>query len=285
MVALLRAVALCATAAALVAGCAKPPAAVAPKPDRAAVEPGAAKPESASAPHSEGLTVFAGSASKPALEELGELYEAHRGTPVAISFGGSGSVYTQFKNEQYGDVYVPGSDDFMDKAQAEGSIDPASRTILVYLVPAICVAKGNPKGIQDPGDFTKPGLRVVIGETESVCLGAIAKAVFTEAGNWEAVRKCVASYAESCEKVSQNLLLGEADAVIGWDVFAAQNPDKIDAIPLTAKSARPRNIPAAAIRWSKQPAEAKAFIAYLASDEAKAVWRKHGYTVDAPAPN
>jgi len=229
------------------------------------------------------VTVFAGAASKPALVELGPMYEAKTGVKVSITFGGSGAVLTQFSQEQYGDVYIPGSDDFMDKAEKKGAVLPETRTVLVYLVPAICVAKGNPKNIGELKDLAKSDVRVVLGQPKSVCLGDIADDALTQTALKEKVTPRVASYASSCEEVLNQLLLGEADAIIGWDVFARQQPEKVEMIPLPKELARPRNIPASVTKWSKQPEEAKAFIEYLTSAEAQGVFSERGYTVTPPA--
>jgi molybdate transport system substrate-binding protein len=230
----------------------------------------------------EPLAVFAGAASKPALEELAKTYGGQTGTKVDVTFGGSGAVLTQFSQEQYGDIYVPGSDDFMDKAEKKDAVLKDTRTILVYLVPAICVAKGNPKKVKGLDDLARSDVRVVLGQPKSVCLGDIAEGMLTEVGLWSKVKPRVASFASSCEDTLNNLLLGEADAVIGWDVFARQQPEKVEAIALPAKLARPRNIPAATIKWSKQPEQAKAFVDFLASEAAKSVWSRHGYTIEPP---
>ena len=231
------------------------------------------------------LTVFAGAASKPALEPLAAMYEERTGTKVSITFGGSGAVLTQFSQEQYGDLYIPGSDDFMDKAEKKGAVLPETRTVLVYLVPVINVPKGNPKRITSLEGLAGDDLRVVIGDPETVCLGDIGKAMLTQAGVWGKVEPRIVSYATSCEDVLNALLLGEADAVIGWDVFARQHADEVEAIRLPEKLARTRNIPASVIKWSKDPEAAKAFIEFLASDEALKVWTEHGYTVEAPTPS
>jgi len=228
------------------------------------------------------VIVFAGAASKPALAELGAKYEAETGVKVSITFGGSGAVLTQFSQEQYGDVYVPGSDDFMGKAEKKDAV-LSGRTVLVYLVPAICVAKGNPKNVRELKDLARSDVRVVLGQPKSVCLGDIAESILVETGLADKVKPRVASYASSCEEVLNQLVLGEADVVIGWDVFARQQPGKVEMIPLPKELARPRNIPASVIKWSKQPEEAKAFIKYLTSAEAQGVFSKHGYTVTPPS--
>ncbi|HOS93637.1 MAG TPA: molybdate ABC transporter substrate-binding protein [Armatimonadota bacterium] len=236
----------------------------------------------AKAPEAKSITVFAGAAAMAALKELGPMYETKTGIKVDITSGGSGSVMTQFVQEQFGDVYMPGSDDFMDKAEAKDAVLKDTRAILVYLVPAICISKGNPKGIKSLDDLARADLRVVLGEEKAVCLGDIAAAVLKEKGLAEKVQPRVASYASSCEDVLNKLLLGEADVVIGWDSFAKQNPDKVETIPIQAESARVRHIPAAVIKWSTQRDAAKAFIDFLTSPDAMKVWEARGYTTKAP---
>ena len=237
---------------------------------------------SAAAAPRQTLTVFAGAAGKPALQQLAQRYRNRTGIQVDITYGGSGAVLTQFAQEHYGDIYIPGSDDFMDKAEKKGAVLKGSRAVLVYLVPTICVPKGNPRQITKLQDLAQPGLRVVIGRPEAVCLGDISKEMLEQTRLWDKVEPQIASYASSCENVLQTLLLGEADVVIGWDVFARQHPDKVQSIALPAKLARCRNIPAAVIKWSQQPDAAKAFIRFLANAESKRVWAKHGYALQAP---
>jgi molybdate transport system substrate-binding protein len=147
------------------------------------------------------------------------------------------------------------------------------------LVPEIDVAKGNPLKVKSLADLVKPGIRIVVGDPKSVCLGLIAQTALQQKGLWDKAQKQVGTYASNCEDILNNLLLGEADAVIGWDMWPRQHPDKVQGIALPAELARKRNIPAAVIKWSTQPEAAKAFIAFLVSDEGQQVFGKHGYTL------
>lgn len=264
---------------ALLPGCKPSPApeTVSPRPQVSLPAPPAPAQEQVGA-----LTVFAGAASKPALEQLAKVYEAKTGVKVDITFGGSGAVLTQFSQEQYGDVYVPGSDDFMDRAEEKQAVIPETRTVLVYLVPMICVAKSNPHGIEALSDLAQEGLRVVIGDVKAVCLGEIGRKMLESEGLWDKVEPRIISYAGNCEDVLNTLLLGESDAVIGWDAWPRQQPEKVEGIPLPEKIARPRNIPASVIKWSKQRDAAEAFIAFLTGEEAQATFDEHGYTLKPP---
>jgi len=59
------------------------------------------------------------------------------------------------KLSKKGDLYFPGSSDFMELAKKEDLVFPESEKIVVYLVSAINVQKGNPKGIHSLRDLTK----------------------------------------------------------------------------------------------------------------------------------
>jgi molybdate transport system substrate-binding protein len=271
-------VAIAILAAAIVGGCSKPaPTATAP------VAPKAAAPKAeATAPESAKLILFAGTASKPALEELAKTYEQQNGVKVDASYGGSGALLTQITTEHYGDLYIPGSDDFMDKAEAKAAVDKQTRTVMAYLVPTILVAKGNPKKVTGLKDLARADVRVVLAQSKSVCLGDVSEEILQKAKLLDKVKPKVASFASSCEETLNMLLLGEADAIIAWDAYARQQPEKVESVPLPKELVRARNIPGAVITWSKQPEAGKKFLAYLASDEAKAVLKKHGYVVEKP---
>ena len=46
-----------------------------------------------------------------------------------------------------GDIYIPGSPDYMIKSENKKITDPATTKILAYLVPVIAVQHGNPRNI------------------------------------------------------------------------------------------------------------------------------------------
>ena len=62
----------------------------------------------------------------------------------------------------------------MEIAKRDGDVLPKQRKIIVYLVPAINVQKGNPHNIRTLKDLTKPGLKVAIANPEGVCVGVYA---------------------------------------------------------------------------------------------------------------
>ncbi len=227
------------------------------------------------------LEIFAGSASKPATQELARIFEKRVGVPVHLHFGGSGAVLSQMELARRGDVYFPGSSDFMERAKRRGLVDPSTEVRVVYLLPAINVARGNPKGIHSLADLARPGIRVGMARPETVCVGLYGVEALERQGLADGVRPNVVNYAESCAGTAQMLSLGLVDAILGWDVFDDWDPDRIETVPLPREQVtRIGYIPAAISTFARETALAGKFLAFLAGEEGREVFRRHGYLVD-----
>ncbi len=228
----------------------------------------------------ERLIVFAGAASQPATTEVAKLFTAETGIKVECTFGGSGAVLNQIRVEHYGDLYIPGSHDYMDKAEQEGLVDATSRRAICLLLPVICVPKGNPKKINGLQDLTKAGVRVAIGDPKSVCLGSIAKAALEKAGIYAEVQKRIVTFASDCQQVASLIRLDEVDAAIGYDVFQRQSPDAMDSVPLSGAASV--IVPAGVVSFSKHKVQAQQFADFISGPKGREVFARHGYTIDTP---
>jgi molybdate transport system substrate-binding protein len=229
----------------------------------------------------EELLVFAGAASKPATEEVAKIYEKKTGTKININFGGSGFVLSQMELAKQGDIYFPGSSDFMEIAKQKNLVFPETERNVVYVVPALNVQKGNPKGIKTLADLTKPGLRVAIANPEGVCLGLYAVEIIERNLPNDAkknLKKNIVNYTESCEKTATAISLKAVDAVIGWGVFQYWDQERIETIPLNKKEIiRVGYIPIAISKFTAKRVSAQAFIDFILSDEGKTIFRKYHY--------
>jgi molybdate transport system substrate-binding protein len=222
--------------------------------------------------------VFAGSASKPVLEEAALKFEEHSGVKVELHFSGSGRMLSEMMMSKSGDIYIPGSPDFMEKAEAYGVVYPETEKILAYLIPAILVKKGNPKDIHTLKDLAREGIRVGIAEPESVCVGLYAVEILEKNNLLTEVGKNIITRAESCSKTASLLLLDSVDALIGWRIFEKWHPDKIEAIYLdSSQIPRIAYIPAAISVYTKNREKAEKFIEFLSSSEGKRIFRSYGY--------
>ena len=230
---------------------------------------------------SQTLMVFAGAASKPPTEEAAKAFEKRTGVKVEVVFGGSGYVMSQMILAKKGDIYFPGSSDYMELAKKKEVVFPDTEKYVVYLVNAINVQKGNPKDIKSLKDLTKPGLKVAIANPEGVCVGAYAVEIieknFTPKEKAE-FKKNLINYTESCEKTATAISLKMADAVIGWSVFHYWDTERIETIPLKkSEIIRIGYIPIAISKYTQNRALAQKFIDFTLSEEGKAIYRKYNY--------
>jgi len=230
------------------------------------------------------ILIFAGAASKPATEEMIHIFQKKFGIPVDVVFGGSGFVLSQMKLAKKGDLYFPGSSDFMEMAKKVGLVFPESEKIVTYLIPAINVQKGNPKGIGSLKDLTRHGIRVAIANPEMVCVGTYAVEIVEKnltPFEKEKFKKNLVNYTESCEKTANAIALKAVDAVLGWRVFQYWDPQRIETIYLKPEEIpRIGYIPIAISKFTRDKVLARQFTDFLLSPEGKAIFRKYHYLMD-----
>lgn len=224
------------------------------------------------------LTAFCGAASKPALEEAAKVFEEKTGVKVDLHFSGSGTMLSRMKMSRRGDLYIPGSPDYMAKAEREGVVDPKTVKIVAYLVIAIDVQHGNPRDIRTLSDLARPGIKVGIGNPEAVCVGLYAVELLERHGLLKKVRSNIVTHAPSCSATASLLVMKKVDAIIGWRVFSKWNRHKIDAVLLRPDQVpRLAYIPAAVSAYSQDKESAQKFVDFLTSPDAKSIFDKWGY--------
>jgi molybdate transport system substrate-binding protein len=226
------------------------------------------------------ISVFAGSASKPPLDDAAKAFEQQTGVKVYVTYGGSGTVLSQMELSKTGDIYIPGSPDYLLKAESKKITDPATTKILAYLIPAINVQPGNPKNIQSLSDLTKSGLKVGMGNPTTVCVGLYAVEILDNNHLLSNVYKNIVTQAASCDNTATLVSLKSVDAIMGWSVFHDWDPKNIDTVYLKPEQiSRLAYIPAAISKFTKEKETAAAFINFLTSSAGQDIFRKWGYDV------
>jgi molybdate transport system substrate-binding protein len=214
------------------------------------------------------------------MDESAKAFESLTGVKVYLTYGGSGAVLSQMELSKTGDLYIPGSPDYLVKSNAKNITNPATAQIVAYLVPAICVQHGNPKNIQSLADLARPGITVGIGNPDTVCVGLYAIEILESNHLLSEVYKNIITQAASCDNTATLISLKSVDAVMGWSVFHYWNPDNIDAVYLQPEQLpRLAYIPAAISSYSKEKEAAGAFIDFLTSTTSQEIFRKWGYQV------
>lgn len=227
------------------------------------------------------LLIFAGAASKPPTELAAAAFTEKTGVKVELIFGGSGYVLSQMELGKTGDLYFPGSSDYMELAKDKYLICPETEAYIVYLVSAINVQRGNPHHIQSLTDLARPGLKVAIANPEGVCVGLYAVEILEKSLSpmeLEQLRANIVNYPESCEKTATAISLGTVDAVIGWRVFEYWDPERIETVSLKPEEiVRVGYIPIAVSTFSRNKELAAQFIDFLLSPEGQKYYKEYSY--------
>lgn len=230
------------------------------------------------------IVVLCGSVANPAIEKAAWAFEAETGIKVIINSGSSGEILSRLRDDKKGDLYIPGSSDYMARAKRARVIDTDSEAILAYLVPVIAVQKGNPKNITRLTDLLKSGVRVAIGDPMSVCSGLYAYEILEAEGLLDDVREArtFVAYALTCQETADMLASKKVDAVIGWDVFGAWYPDDIVIVPIRPdQMPRLGYIPGAVCSSSDKKEKARQFLDYLSSVAGQSVFSGLGYITES----
>ncbi len=228
------------------------------------------------------LIIFAAAGAKEAVDEACLKFEEQCGIHVEVTYGGGGEVLSKMILAKNGDVYIAPEQRFMEAAEEKGAIDPKTIRTVAYMVPVIAVPKGNPKRINALADLAKPGIRVAITRPETTLLGKYAPEIFQKAGLADAIEKNIVTHAARPDAVLTMLVMNQIDAGIIWHFYETLAPDKIETIWLSPEQLTGvGEMQIAMSTYSQDRKSAQRFVDFVVSGEGKAVFKKHGYIVDA----
>ena len=232
------------------------------------------------------LRVYGPGGPAPAMKEAALVFSAQRQMVVEVTAGPTPAWKEKALKDA--DLIFSGSEymmtDFIQR-DLPGLLKPeAVRTL--YLRPsAILVRPGNPKRLRGARDLAKPGIRVmvvqgagqlglwedVVGRTGDVALvRAFRKQIVLHAANSAEARKAW---------VADPSL----DAWLIWNIWQKASPELADAVPTEPSLTVYRSCGAAVTTRTSEPALAAAFLTYLESAEAKAIFAKWGW-ITGPTP-
>jgi molybdate transport system substrate-binding protein len=140
------------------------------------------------------------------------------------------------------------------------------------------VQPGNPQNIQSLSDLAKPGLKVGIGNPDSVCVGLYAVEILDSSNLLQSVFPNIVTQATSCDATATLISLKSVDAVMGWSVFQDWDPQHIERVLIKPEQLpRLAYIPAAVSTFSKDKVLATQFIDFLVSPAGQDIFKKWGY--------
>jgi accessory colonization factor AcfC len=221
------------------------------------------------------VKIYCAGGIAPPLIEVAALFEQKRGIPVKVFAGKAEELIREAKAEKDADILSVGAEHVMDIAEFDNMISKASRMTIGYRRSVLLVQKGNPKRIVGLPDITKGGVTISI--SISGCLMGVWDDITAQAGITDAVRRNITALADGCGHLIRTINFKEVDVAFGWNVFAVMNPTTIQSVELPREMQVRRSTTAGMFTFSKRQEEAEAFLAFLRTEEARAVYRKYGW--------
>ena len=227
----------------------------------------------------EKLLVYGPGGPFPAMKEAGEAFSRAHGVAVEVTGGPTDTWIAKARSEA--DLIYSGSEYMMtDLVKAmEGAVDEASIAPLYLRPSAILVRPGNPKHIRDLPDLAKPGTKVLVVQGAG------------QTGMWEdmagkqgdlkllrSLRKNIAAHAPNSGAAKRLWTEDPSfDAWIIFNIWQVANPKLADLVPVGKDYVVYRDCGAALTKKGQASKAAKEFVAFLASKDGAAIFKKWGW--------
>jgi len=228
------------------------------------------------------VTVFAASSLTDVMKQLGDQFAAEGHPAPVFNFAASSELARQIEQGAVADVYISADEAWMDYVADKSLIDQSSRKTLLTNTLVLVAPSDRPIAIElkvemDLAGALKGG-KLSMANPQSVPAGKYGKEALEKLGVWSAVEASVVR-AENVRSALRFVEAGEAAAgiVYATDAKAAGNAVSVSGT-FPADSHTPITYPVAVIA-GKNAGGAKAFVDFLASQSASAVFEQAGFGV------
>ena len=255
-----------------------------------ATEPAAQTEEPAAEPVE--LVVFAAASMEETLTEIQGMYASVApNVTLVFNFDSSGTLKTQIQNAAPCDIFISAGQKQMDQLdiEADESVNTEgldfvlaeSRIDLLENRVTLCVPEGNPKGIESfdqLAELLEAGDVFMCMGNSDVPVGQYTQKIFAYYGldETELANRQLISYGSNVKEVATQIKEGSVDCGVIYCTDAFSEGLEI-ADYATAEMCGQVIYPAAVLKTSEHQEAAQAFLDYLSTDEAMAVFESVGF--------
>ncbi len=239
------------------------------------------------------LTVFAAASMTETMNEIAKAYQQeHPDVEIVYNFDSSGTLKHQIQNGAACDLFISAAQKQMDQLDASKDeranperldfVLPGTRIDLLENKVVLATPEGNPKQIASFDDMAQKlkdgSIRLVMGNSD-VPVGQYTQKILAHYGLDEqaVAEQGRITYGSNVKEVTTQVKEGSADCgvIYGTDAYSAGLKPVDEA---TKDMCGQVVYPAAVLKASADPEAAKAFLQYLRSDKAMAVFESVGFS-------
>ena len=138
------------------------------------------------------LLMYCAAGVKPPVEKVAGDYRNEYGVEINLQYGGSGTLLSNIRVAQKGDLFLAADESYISIAREQGLV--LESIPLAKMRPVVAVRGDRDLRIEAIEDLLRSDLRVAIANPDAASIGKTTKRVFQEAGFWEALEKKAVSY-------------------------------------------------------------------------------------------
>ena len=203
--------------------------------------------------------------------------EANPGVTVKGTYDSSGKLQTQIEEGLEADVFMSAAKKQMTALDEEDMIASDTITDLLENKIVLIVPTGSDSKIDS---FEKIGdaASIALGDPESVPAGQYAKEALTNLNVWDSIQDKV-SFGTNVTEVLNQVAAASADAGIVYATDAASKADQVTVVAEAPEGSLEKKViyPVAVVKATAHEDAAKAFVDFLQTPEAIAVFESYGF--------
>jgi molybdate transport system substrate-binding protein len=237
----------------------------------------ACKDQSQSTNRANELTVAAASDLTPAFEELGREFEASHKTKVVFVFGSTGLLTKQIENGAPMDLFAAANVSYIDQLEQKGLIISGTKAIYARGRITFWTSATSNIRLENISDLARPEVkRVAIANPDHAPYGLAARQALESAGVWDHVKPKLV-YGDNIRQTLQYAETGNVDVAIVALSLSMQSKGRWTVIPEDLH--KPIDQALAVIKTTKNEQAARAFAAFIVSQQGRAIMQKYGFVL------
>lgn len=226
------------------------------------------------------LIVFAAASLTETLNAIAQDYSAENpGVTFRFNFDSSGTLKTQIEEGADCDLFLSAAQKQMNALQDEDLINADTRIDLLENKVVLAVPEGNPADIQSFEDIGTDKCKLVALGNDDVPVGSYSVEILTNLGILDELESSnKITYGSNVKEVTTQVKEAAADCgiVYATDAYSA-GLETVD--EATADECRQVIYPAALTASTAHAEEAQAFLDYLTTDDAAAIFESVGFAM------
>lgn len=224
------------------------------------------------------LLIYCGITMIRPMQVIASMVEKEKNCIFKITKQGSGALLNSLRANGVGDLYLPGSESYMQKALEEGLVTETAE--VGFNQAALIVQKGNPLHITpEVNNLIDPKYRVVLGSPESGSIGRETERILSRICIYQQALNNTLFLTADSKGMTQAIRDNNADLALNWyaTAKAEENIPFLDALPLDEDMAPPHKLVLGLLKFSPYPDIARRFIEIASSEQGQTIFKTYGF--------